>query len=71
MKLVPVSEGYVPAKIPVFKPVFPANWTGKGEAGYYADFIKTMWNSSCQNRSQYEASFGRNAEAQAWAAAVL
>ncbi|HOY97438.1 MAG TPA: hypothetical protein PK509_16980, partial [Catalimonadaceae bacterium] len=71
MKLVPASEGYVPAKIPQFKPNFPANWTGKGDAGYYADFIKTMWNGSCQNRAQYEASFGKNAEAQAWAAAVL
>jgi hypothetical protein len=70
-KLVPKSEGYVPARIPSFKPVFPDNWTGKGEAGYYADFIRNNWNSSCRNRAQYEASFGKDAEAQAWAAAVL
>jgi hypothetical protein len=71
LKVVPVSSGYVPAKIPVFHPVFPENWKGEGDIGYYSDFIRNVWNSSCRSRAQYEASFGKNAEAQAWAAAVL
>lgn len=71
LKVVPVSSGYVPAQIPAFHPVFPENWKGEGDIGYYSDFIRNVWNSSCRSRAKYEASFGKNAEAQAWSAAVL
>ena len=71
LKLVPVSSGYIPARIPMFKPVIPENWAGKGKTGYYSAFILDLWNTGCRSRAKYEADAGRSAEAQAWASAVL
>jgi hypothetical protein len=68
LKFVPASEGYVAAKIPAFSPFIPANWKGKGEAGYYSDFIISIWKGGCNNRAQYEADNGKPTEAQKWAA---
>ena len=71
LKLVPNAQVYQPASIPVFNPGFPQNWKGKSENAYYSGFIKNMWNSSCQNRSQYEADAGKMNEAQKWQQAVI
>lgn len=71
VKVVPESTGYVEATLPKFELHVPQNWKGKGEQAYYANFIRSMWNNTVQNRAQYEADHQRPDAAKKWAEAMI
>lgn len=71
VKLQPGKTDYQPCSLKAFQPDFPKSWVEKGPNAYYSDFIKRMWNTGCQIRSDYENQSGKPEEARRWQSAIL